>query len=102
MNFSNLIDLLSAYRVRSLHTSLNQPEDPDPDIDSTENNQQSNPTDQPLTMAPGLLQGGATTPSSQQLNPIESFSEAINPIESSITEAEAEETTNLEFRSESH
>ena len=78
MNLSNLIQSLSAYRVRSLHTSLNQPEEPDPDIGSIDNNPAPTPIDQPLTVARGLLQNGATTPLSQQLNSTESFSEAIN------------------------
>ena len=101
MNLSNLIQSLSAYRVRSLHTSLNQPEEPDPDIGSIDNNPAPTPIDQPLTVARGLLQNGATTPLSQQLNSTESFSEAINGNNSITTEEEAAETTNIEFRIES-
>ncbi|EAR17767.1 hypothetical protein WH7805_09564 [Synechococcus sp. WH 7805] len=101
MNLSNLIESLSAYRARSLHTSLNQPEEPDPDISSIDNNPALTPIDQPLTVARGLLQNGATTPPSQQLNSTESFSEAINGNNSITTEEEANETTNIEFRIES-
>ncbi|WP_415408971.1 S8 family serine peptidase [Synechococcus sp. A10-1-5-9] len=52
-------------------------------------------------MARGLLQNGATTPLSQQLNSTESFSEAIHGNNSITTEEEANETTNIEFRIES-
>ena len=101
MNLSNLIQSLSAYRVRSLHTSLNQPEEPDPDIGSIDNNPEPTPIDQPLTVARGLLQHGATTPLSQQLNSTESFSKAINGNNSITTEEDTNETTNIELRIES-
>ena len=102
MKLFNLMDSLDAYRMRSLHTSLNQPEDPDPDISSIDSNTESTPVAQPLTVARGLLQNDATTTTySEQINSIESFSEVILGNNDITTENEVDETTNLEFRIES-
>ena len=98
MNLSNLIESLSTYRARSLHTSLAKTGNQDQDINSIDNTLEPPPVIQPPRVVRGLLQNGDTTPSSHQLDSIESFSEAISKNNDITTEIEADETTNLGLR----